>query len=150
DRVAKTVPVERFVKVKAKPVPASSVRTTLPFLSLNSLKCRFPPNPSICRSKVHAVPAGNTRVKSGLAAAAAFPHPSPIATMPPNSQRILNVSIFIIFLQVTLPKRADTITHADRRASGCSLPEVYIRQYDRSLRRWLLPRLIPPVLQPCQ
>jgi hypothetical protein len=36
------LPVERFVKVSAEPVPALSARTKLPFLSVNTLSTRWP------------------------------------------------------------------------------------------------------------
>jgi hypothetical protein len=42
-------------------------------LSVKSLVWELPPEPSIWSSKLHALPAGNTTVKSGPAAMAGLP-----------------------------------------------------------------------------
>src|SRR5262245_29569728 len=47
DLVENVLPVSRFVKLKAEPVPAWILRMTLPFLSVNSFTWLLPPEPSI-------------------------------------------------------------------------------------------------------
>jgi hypothetical protein len=59
-------PDERFMNDSAEPLPAVSVRTTLPFLSVNSLTTWLPPRISIRKAKSgQAVPAGRSITASG-------------------------------------------------------------------------------------
>ena len=64
-------PVVRLVNVSVYPFPAASVRTTLPFRSVNSRIMRLSPVPTTPRSKpAQATPAGRTNEKSASAAEA--------------------------------------------------------------------------------